>query len=302
MSLIKKGIKAVKKTIKSVTKFVKKHWKTIVVVAAVVFTAGVATLGAGAFMSQMAAAQGFTGFMSTIGSTMYAGATAALGSLGIGGGAAGSAAAAANVTGYGLGAGMGLGGGYGLGAAGSAAAAKAAALPLSGISPLMSSANALSPLASSAGLPSTGASLAVNPATGKAVGTMFQAGSAAAGAAPAATGLPAKAAGFFNNDLTKAALVNTGGQMLSGYAAAKASEEEDPKGYWGVDLSGKGQDVAYGASQPMSQAPQAPQTAGAQAPAAPLTPQQIYEMNQYAMNGGRRGLMNPWAPPQGYAA
>ena len=38
--------------------------------------------------------------------------------------------------------------------------------------------------------------------------------------------------------LAKAAAITTGGQMLSGYFAGKASEEDDPDplAYWGVDL------------------------------------------------------------------
>ena len=40
--MLKKVFKKVKKVVKKVTKFVKKYWKEIILVAAVVFTAGAA--------------------------------------------------------------------------------------------------------------------------------------------------------------------------------------------------------------------------------------------------------------------
>ncbi|GAF95446.1 unnamed protein product, partial [marine sediment metagenome] len=125
-------------------KFVKKNWKTIALVAAIVFTAGVATVGFGAFAAagfgSGAAAAGAAGtasfgsFMGAVGSTMWAGVAGAAGTMGIGSGAAvpvGSAAAQAGITHVGLGAAWGAGAtvapgvSTGWGAAGKAAATQA---------------------------------------------------------------------------------------------------------------------------------------------------------------------------------
>ena len=118
MSFISKGLK-------KVWKFVKDNWVQIALAAAVVFTAGVATVGFGAFAAQgfgasaaaasataAGATGGFTGFMSAVGSTMWAGVTGAAGSMGIGQGAAApafSAAAEAGMTHVGFGAAWGAG-------------------------------------------------------------------------------------------------------------------------------------------------------------------------------------------------
>ncbi len=114
----------VKKALKKVWNFVKKNWKTIVLVAAIAFTAGVATIGFGAF----AGVTGPATFLQAVGSTMWAGVAGTAGSMGIGPGAAvpaGSVLAEAGVTHVGLGAAWGAGGGYGFGAAGKTAAAQA---------------------------------------------------------------------------------------------------------------------------------------------------------------------------------
>lgn len=102
MSAAKKAIKgvanAVKGVVKGVTHFVQKHWKAIVIAAAIVFTAGIATVGVAGFSSAMGAAGGgFGGFMSAAGSTFAAGASTltggAIGSTSaFGGTAAGSGA------------------------------------------------------------------------------------------------------------------------------------------------------------------------------------------------------------------
>jgi len=127
MSFIKKGIK-------KTWKFVKKNWKIIALVAAVVFTAGVATVGFGAFTAATAAGtaaggagMGFGGFMGAVGQTMWAGVAGTAGSMGIGSGAtvpttAASVAAGTAGTNVGLGAAWGAGGTYGMGKAGSEAA------------------------------------------------------------------------------------------------------------------------------------------------------------------------------------
>jgi hypothetical protein len=116
----------VKKALKKAWNFVKDNWKTIALVAAIAFTAGVATVGFAAFSGVSSVG----GFFSAVGSTMWAGVAGTAGSLSIGSGAtvpAGSALAAQGVTHVGLGAAAGAGGGFGLGAAGKAAALQAAA-------------------------------------------------------------------------------------------------------------------------------------------------------------------------------
>jgi hypothetical protein len=73
----------IKKAVKSVGRFVKKHWKKIVIAAAVVFTAGLATVGTAGFSSAMSSG----GFLSAAGKTMVAGVQAIGGTMGIGNGA-----------------------------------------------------------------------------------------------------------------------------------------------------------------------------------------------------------------------
>lgn len=90
--------KGVKKVFKKVTKFVKKHWKTIVIAAAVYFTAGIALgampatasfsaampgFGAGEIFANAAVSLGFTGAAgSGIAGTVAANAAAAAGTAG----------------------------------------------------------------------------------------------------------------------------------------------------------------------------------------------------------------------------
>ena len=68
-----KIVKGVKKGIKKVGKFVKKHWKPIAMAAAVAFTGGLATVGFAGLQGAIAT----NGILGGIGSTMWAGATAA---------------------------------------------------------------------------------------------------------------------------------------------------------------------------------------------------------------------------------
>lgn len=90
-----KVVKTVKKGFKKVKKFVKKNWKPIVAVGLAAFTGGLSIGGLGAFKSAVAA----NGLWSTVGSTMWAGATGIAGTLGIGSGAAGTFAAHAGMQG-----------------------------------------------------------------------------------------------------------------------------------------------------------------------------------------------------------
>jgi len=108
----------IKKTIKKTWKFVKKNWKMIVIAAAIVFTAGIATIGFAAF----AAASGTVGgFFGAVGTTMWAGVAGIAGTMGIGSGAVvptstATIAAGTAGTNVGLGAAWGAGGGAGWGA------------------------------------------------------------------------------------------------------------------------------------------------------------------------------------------
>jgi hypothetical protein len=113
----------VKKTIKKTWNFVKNHWKEIAIVAAIAFTAGVATIGFSAFAGG--------NFFAAVGSTMWAGVAGTAGTMGIGSGAvvgaggmtaAGGTAVAAG-THVGLGAAWGAGAGAGWGAGSKIAAA-----------------------------------------------------------------------------------------------------------------------------------------------------------------------------------
>jgi hypothetical protein len=92
-------IKQTIKDTKKATHFIKRYWKQIVIAAAIVFTAGIATVGIAGFSAAMGAAGGgFAGFMSAAGSTMVAGAAAIGGSVGIGSGVTASTAGGAFAT------------------------------------------------------------------------------------------------------------------------------------------------------------------------------------------------------------
>jgi len=95
---------AVKKLVKGAVKFVKKNWKAIAIAAAVVFTAGIASVGVAGVMTA-ASGGGITGALSAVGSTMAAGASAIGASLGIttaAAPAAGAAAGGSSLVGAGL--------------------------------------------------------------------------------------------------------------------------------------------------------------------------------------------------------
>lgn len=82
MSLVKKIVKGVKKVAKGAFKLVKKYWKPILMAAAIVFTAGIATVGFAGFSTAMGAG-GVGGFFSAVGATMQAGVAAITGTLGL---------------------------------------------------------------------------------------------------------------------------------------------------------------------------------------------------------------------------
>lgn len=87
-------VKALKGEWRTAKNFTKNNWKKILIAAAIVFTAGIATVGVAGFAASSAAAGGgFAGFMSAAGSTFVAGAGAIGATVGIGSGASGAAAA-----------------------------------------------------------------------------------------------------------------------------------------------------------------------------------------------------------------
>lgn len=97
MSKLKKGLSKIGKKVGG---FFQKHWKKIAIAALIVFSAGIATVGVAGFAGAMSAAGGGVGgFFAATGSTMWAGATAMAGTVGIGSGASGAAATAAGMKG-----------------------------------------------------------------------------------------------------------------------------------------------------------------------------------------------------------
>ena len=226
-----KIVKGVKKGLKKVGKFVKKNWKPILMVAAVAFTGGLATVGFAGLQGAIAA----NGVLGGIGSTMFAGATSMLGTIGIGSGAAGTAAAAAGMQGATLMTG---------------AAAQAMGLASSGlIGP---------PTAAQAGSASVGAYTGPGSSFmgggGSLLGGSSQAGQMVQQGVGQMTGGSQGAGGG-----TQRTQITPGGggllqslapwaiQAGGAYLANRGQEEADrPKGLWGVDFKGDG----FEASQP----------------------------------------------------
>jgi hypothetical protein len=223
----------VKKAVKKVVGFVKKYWKEILIVAAIVFTAGVATVGF-SYFGAAAGQAGFGGFMSAVGSTMVQGVAAIGSAVGIGSGAVvggaglgGSTALAG--TSVGFGAAAGLGGGAGIGAGSAVAEANLAAL-----------ATPTAPVAAGSG------QAAFNYAAGTKIGATAQAVQAAtptvlaSGALPTTIATTAPAA-------TKGLSLAGVGKLLSGvgavagpamkyYGDKKAAEADYPLASWGVPV------------------------------------------------------------------
>lgn len=276
MSGVVKGIgKAVKGIVKGVAHFVKKYWKVIVIAAAIVFTAGIATVGVAGFSSAMAAAGGgFGGFMSAVGSTMVAGVASIGGSLGIGQGvtastAGGAFASAPVMAGVSSGAGLTLGTGaaaQGLGLASSTYAPAAAEVSgaAGGAAGGAGSFNALTGAGTYTGPGAVSADTSLSGALGGQVTAADVAGGAGAGAAggavgssaisqvpdiaysgtqiaPAATQSPGLL-GTVLNSKAAGPLIYGGMQAIQGYAQGKAMQEqydqEKPLSYWGVGARG----------------------------------------------------------------
>lgn len=233
---------AIKKGVKKIGKFVKKHWKTIALVAAGVFTAGIATVGVAGFTGAMSAAGGgLTGFLSATGSTLWAGATSIAGTLGIGSGAQGTAAA------YGAAAGHG-------GTLTTGALAQSLGFTSAGISPQAQQA-AKTALDSGSGwrtaLEASQAATTASQAASQGLMTATQsaAPSAVQSAAPTAMQQSAQAAGSqipqvviesnapsLGQTIAQAA-IPAAFQMGGAYLQAQGmAEAQEPNQMWGVDL------------------------------------------------------------------
>ena len=214
---------AVKKAVKKVGKFVKKNWKKIVIAAAIVFTAGIATVGVAGFSSAMTAAGGgFGGFLSAAGSTMVAGVSAIGGSLGIGQGAN---LAAFGGSGYAT---LGTGAlAQSIGFAAPGASQTAGYLASAGKTAAAAAGDAFMPAA----LGSGGGGGAGAGVTGAAKLGTGVSNTANVVAPAASTGTGIMGAGKWVGPLLQAGI-----QGVSSYMAAKQNEEEKPKGYWGVGL------------------------------------------------------------------
>lgn len=268
---IVKGIgKAVKGVVKGVVHFVKKYWKAILIAAAIVFTAGIATVGVAGFSSAMAAGGGgFAGFMSAAGSTMVAGGASIAGSVGIGSGvtastAGGAFAAAPVMSGVAAGSGLTLGTGaaaQGLGLAAStyapAAASTATTIGTSGLTAgatgatsggygaggYLTAANPAPGLMGSAGAAGSGAgSTVLGGATAATTDVAAgAAGNAAAGVVPQAAAKQGVLSTIMNSRAT-GPLLSAGVQGLSGYMQGKQQEammeQTKPLSYWGVGARG----------------------------------------------------------------
>lgn len=226
--LVKGAVKRAKKGLR----FVKRYWKQIVIAAAVVFTAGLATVGAAGFSAAAASAGGgFAGFVSAAGSTMAAGVASIGGTIGIGQGANLAAFGGSGYATLGTGAAA-----QGLGLAGSNAAMTAGRIAstapsaaLGGGPPAALAGAAGTPVAQTAGQTVVGAGASQAAQQGGAM--------VAGQAAPAQGGILSRA---MQSPWT-GTLIQAGQGLISGYMQRRQEEEEwdrvKPRGFWGVGLN-----------------------------------------------------------------
>lgn len=247
-----KIFKKIGKAVKGVVHFVAKHWRSIALVAAVAFTAGVATVGfqgiSTAFANAVAPiAEGglgmnsFTAALKVAGSTIWAGATATAGSLGFGSGAQGYVAAQAGLQGATL----------GTGALAAKLGGKTAAINMAG-APTNSVAAGGSGLATSAGgqlAPSLSTPGVTRPdllAKAKEISQVAPAPSAinpATGKVALDTGTGAVTPTVVKQPLLKSIASNPMfmyGALgaAQGYFQGKAAEQQIPLAAWGQNISG----------------------------------------------------------------
>lgn len=213
---------ALKKAVKKTGKFLKKHWRKIAVAAAVVFTAGIATVGAAGFTAA-GAGSGFGATLGAIGKTMVAGVQAIGGSLGIGQGA--------SLSGF---------GGSGYATLGTGAAAQS--LGLAGSNAAMTAGRVAQMGATAPGQAGYGVLMnSANPAASAAAGGTQVAGGLGGGSLGGAGGAAPRAGGFLSNP-NSGLLLQAGMGLVNGYMQGRAEDEEwerrKPKGFYGVGLNG----------------------------------------------------------------
>lgn len=242
-----KIFKTLKKIRQKTFKFVKKNWVPILAVVAVVFTAGIATVGIAGMSTAYATAtaataagglgmSSFSAAMYVAGSTLWAGATAIAGTVGLGSGASGFVASQAGMQGANLMTGAlaaKLGGNVAQVNMANAAANSAGA----GGSGLASSAGGVMGMPTGAvskgmskGMESIASKVAANANAGK---SLLAGGSLSPGAAVPATA----GKGVLGQIGTQAAL--TAG---AGYLTGKFAGDDDPLAYYGVNMNGKDAD------------------------------------------------------------
>lgn len=217
---------AIKKAVKKVGRFVRRNWKSIAIAAAVVFTAGIATVGTAGF-TMAGAGKGFGATLGAIGKTMVAGVQAIGGSLGIGQGASLAGFGGSGYATLGTGAAaqsLGLAGSNAAMTAGRVAQMGATAPGQAGYGVLMNSANP------AAAATTGGAQIAGGMGGSLGVGVGSGAGGAATGGG-----------GFFSNP-SSGLLLQAGMGLVNGYMQGRAQDEDwertKPRGYWGVGLNG----------------------------------------------------------------
>lgn len=265
MSGLIKGVgHAIKSVVKGVTHFVKKYWVAIAIAAAIVFTAGIASVGVGAWTSAMSAgaSSGFGGFMGAVGSTFSAGAatltggmigsTAGLSSLAAGGSAAaGAAGATAGVAGTAGTAGfatpLGVGGEAYTGVGAVGAAAPGLTAPYAAVTGAAGAGTGAATVANA--LPATQSASVVGGSSGIGSGTLAPvADVSTAGATTPIAGVSAaqtSGSGLLGTVLnSKAAgpLLYGGMQALQGAAQGQMMQQEmdatKPLGFFGVGVRG----------------------------------------------------------------
>lgn len=223
---------AVKKAVKGIGKFVKKHWKKIVVAAAVVFTAGAAAGGLGAVKGAFAS----KGLLGGIGSTMKAG-IGAIGKVATGQGL-GAAKASAQAA---------LGGGSASVASAAGAAGKVAATTSKAATTAATTGKAATTAATTGKAATTAATTTGKVAAAAPAKVVAPAAKAATAAAPVASGAGAiapaaagtagvaapTAAGGFMNSLGGQMLIGAGINAATALLGGQQQDEQQPLAYWG---------------------------------------------------------------------
>lgn len=265
MSFVKK---AAKKVFKAVKKVVKKVWKPVLIGSAILFTAGVATVGFGAF----SAAGGLSGFLGSVGTTMAAGGQALLGTVGLGSGlSTGIAGATGAVPGTTL-----LNGALAQGL-GLAAAPANMGLNAAGVPNALAAGSGVS-TSSLAGLGGGAATGATTTALGTTAGTGFM---AKAGSA---------LSGMFSGPVGKMALFNGISSGIQGYMASEAASKERKRdrrrNFFGGPMRGGGTD--NGIDFPtFGQAPEVP------TPSAPAGLDPAFARGQLPQQPQQSSLLQP---------